>query len=70
MSKSTKKSPQFVYRPGVGLVQVACCELPIFVPAPPVNAYDGGSPAGSGVGIISGGIPSGSGAGIINGGIP
>lgn len=75
MSKETKKLPQFVYRPGVGLVQVGCCELPVPVPAPPpppvvINTYDGGSPGGSGAGIIFGGVPSGSGAGIVNGGIP
>lgn len=32
MSKETKKTPQFIYKPGVGLVQIGCCELP---PLPP-----------------------------------
>jgi hypothetical protein len=71
MSKETKKLPQFVYKPGVGLIQVGCCEPPAPPPPPVViNTYDGGSPGGSGAGIIFGGVPSGSGAGIVNGGIP
>ena len=27
MSKETKKSPRFVYKPGIGLVQIGCCDL-------------------------------------------
>ena len=71
MSRETKKCPQFIYKPGVGLVQVGCCVLPVPIPPPPViNGYNGGIPGGSGIDLIFGGDPSGSGAGIIYGGIP
>lgn len=72
MSPAIKKTPQMVYRPGVGLVQVMCCIIPTYVPPPPVvfSIVDGGNPSGSGPNIYDGGTPSGSGALIIDGGNP
>ena len=68
MSPSIKKTPQMVYRAGVGLVQVACCIIPV---APIVyGTVSGGNPSGSGSNTLNGGTPASSGALNVDGGKP
>ena len=69
MSPEVKKTPQMIYRPGIGLVPVLCCIIPTYVPPPPIvySIIDGGDPSGSGSHIYDGGSPSGSGALIVDG---